>query len=138
MHGTTAKTDARDNIYDGLLDAYFATLAEDARAGFEPAEGIIAGTRVATEFGWRAVEEVMPGDMVTTRDHGPQMVTAITRGQVFSNCIPCPSEQMPMAIPGGALGNLTPMVLLPGQPVLVTCSTADAPSEGRHALVPAA
>ncbi len=49
------------------------------------ASGMVAGTKVATEMGWRRVEGILPGDKVLTFDCGLTVHDALaTRGDLDS------------------------------------------------------
>lgn len=110
----------------------------DSQTGAGVAEGIVAGTRIATDLGWRPVETILPGDMVMTFDHGMRPVVAVSRAALWSGEGRCPRAVMPLAVPVGALGNTAPMLLLPEQNVLVESDLADAVFGDPFALVPAA
>ncbi len=58
------------------------------------------GTMISTPDGECAVEDLQPGDLVLTRDHGPQPVLHISHG-VF----PAMGRNAPIRICQGALGN---------------------------------
>ena len=47
--------------------------------------GLVAGTRIATAMGWRAVEAIAVGDLVLTFDNGlqPVVAEAVMRGDAF-------------------------------------------------------
>ncbi|MEC7760827.1 MAG: Hint domain-containing protein [Pseudomonadota bacterium] len=87
--------------------------------------GLVAGTRIATAMGWRAVEAIAVGDLVLTFDHGLQPVVAVTRTPVAARLRPS-SQTFPVHVPAGALGNATPMTLLPEQSVVVESDAAEA------------
>lgn len=113
--------------------------APDAGApGFALAEGIVAGTRIATTIGWRPVESLAPGDMVMTFDHGMRPVIRIERLALWSGHSPCPRHLRPLAVPVGALGNSAPMLLLPEQTVLVESDLAETVFGDPFVLIPAA
>lgn len=101
------------------------------------ASGLVAGTRVATARGWCAVEAVRPGDLVLTFDAGLQQVTQVARGALWSAAGPCPRHLWPLAVPEGALGNAQPMLLLPGQSVLIESDVAAELFGDRFTMVPA-
>jgi len=99
--------------------------------------GFTAGTRIATERGWRPVEAITVGDKVLTFDNGAQRVVAVTRGAHFAVCDALPDFAAPVDVPVGAIGNEEPLVLLPEQPVLVESDAAEAMTGDPFALVPA-
>ncbi|MEZ5685117.1 MAG: Hint domain-containing protein [Paracoccaceae bacterium] len=119
---------------EGFIASQFA--AQVAGAG-QQAEGIVAGTRIATELGWRAVESIMPGDKVMTFDHGLREVVQVKRAALWTGRGSCPRHMMPLAVPEGALGNATPMLLLPEQNVMVESDLAEAVLGDPFALIPA-
>ena len=107
-------------------------------SGVNPGEGIVAGTRIATEMGWRPVEGIVAGDMVMTFDHGTRPVVAVKRTQMWLGSHNCPRHLQPLAVPVGALGNASAMLLLPEQSVLVESDMAEAVFGDPFALIPAA
>lgn len=121
--------------FDGFLAAtYRATHASGAGL----AEGIVAGTRIATSLGWRPVESIVPGDQVMTFDHGMRPVMQVKRAALWAGRGSCPNHMMPLAVPVGALGNSAPMLLLPEQNVLVESDLAESVFGDPFALIPAA
>lgn len=138
MFGMTAakRATAWDDAasFDGFLAAQrFETISNVGQA-----EGIVAGTRIATAMGWRPVEAIAEGDMVMTFDHGLRPVVSVSRSQLFAGRSACPRHMMPLAVPPGALGNASPMLLLPEQNVLVESDLAEAVFGDPFALIPAA
>lgn len=89
------------------------------------ASGFAAGTEVATTEGWRPVEALAPGDRVLTFEHGSQPVRAVQRGLLWRGAAPCPEPLWPLLVPAGALGNTSPLTLLPEQSVLVESDLAE-------------
>ncbi len=86
--------------------------------------GMMAGTHVASNLGWRPVEALAAGDMVLTFDHGMQQITDIQRATV---CIDAPDTApalWPVVVPIGALGNREELTLLADQGVLVESDAA--------------
>lgn len=93
------------------------------------ATGFYASTPVQTAFGWTAVSALGPGDLVMTRDMGLVPVVAVRteyRQALWS-----------VRIPPGALGNTGPVMLPPGQPLLIQTNWAMPFSGDNLALVPA-
>ena len=45
--------------------------------------GLMAGTRVASNLGWRAVEALAPGDLVLTFDNGMQPIAEVRRSSIW-------------------------------------------------------
>lgn len=103
-----------------------------------PQRGIVAGTRVATVGGWRTVEDLQPGDPVMTVDNGPQRLVEVRRRALWSGPAPCPDALCPLAVPPTALGNRTPLLLLPESLVLVESEVAEESYGAPFVLVPAA
>lgn len=99
--------------------------------------GFTAGTRVATERGWRPAEAMTVGDRLLTFDNGAQTIVAVTRGAHFMAGDALPGFAAPVDVPAGAIGNEEPMVLLPEQTVLVESDITEAITGDPFALVPA-
>ncbi|MBJ3762617.1 Hint domain-containing protein [Maribius pontilimi] len=87
--------------------------------------GIVSGTRVATTVGWRAVEDVKPGEKVLTFDGGLQEVIRVERRRLWPSAKGCPRDVWPLTVPVGALGNHSEMQLLPDQPVMLESDAAE-------------
>ena len=102
------------------------------------ADGLVAGTKVATTIGWRAVEAVSVGDKVLTFDAGMQEVTGLARGLLWAAAEPCPRHLWPLAVPVGALGNAQAMTLLPEQSVMVESDVGEEIYGDPFTLIPAA
>lgn len=100
--------------------------------------GIIAGTKVATEMGWRVVEAVAEGDKVLTFDGGLQTVISVRRDLISADPNVTPMAHWPLDVPAGALGNREAMRLLPAQSILVESDTAEDVLGDPFALIPAA
>ena len=66
--------------------------------------GLVKGTRVATELGWRPVDAVAAGDLVLTFDRGMQPVVAVRRRFLAD----LGAASWPLSVPAGALGNCAP------------------------------
>lgn len=81
--------------------------------------GLMAGTRVATAMGWRAVDALAEGDMVLTFDAGLQQITKVTRQVIWAGERACPGQFWPLTVPAGALGNRGDIYLLANQYVMV-------------------
>jgi len=121
-----------------IFTAETAWPAEPQPQGGTPARGIVAGTRVATVGGWRTVEDMVPGDPVMTVDNGPQHLVDVRRRALWTGPEPCPAELCPLAVPPAALGNRTPLLLLPEQLVLIESEMAEESYGAPFVLVPAA
>lgn len=100
--------------------------------------GLVAGTKVATQMGWRVVEAVTAGDQVLTFDGGLQTVAAVTRQVVCTHGARTDYADWPLTVPAGALGNREDMILMPQQAVLVESDTAEAVFGDPFAMIPAA
>ena len=108
-------------------------MPEDFRAS-----GLVAGTKVATSIGWRPVEALIAGDKVLTFDDGLQKITRLDRTLLYSEDKPCPRHLWPMEVPTGALGNQSPMRLLPEQSVMLESDTAEEIFGCPFSMMPAA
>lgn len=120
------------------FDGFVAEQWIGTASGLGQAEGLVAGTRIATAMGWRPVEAMAAGDSVMTFDHGLRPVVSVTRCQLWTGTSPCPRHLMPLAVPTGALGNGSPMLLLPEQNVLIESDLAESVFGDPFALIPAA
>ncbi|WP_233421903.1 Hint domain-containing protein [Ruegeria profundi] len=96
----------------------------DARGTAEPQAalnarrgGLVHGTRVSTNGGWKPVEQIQPGDLIRTMDNGFQAVS-----RVATDCITVPpdetkAENMPIRVPSHMAYNDRPVWLMPEQGV---------------------
>ena len=109
----------------------------EALAPQEGACGIVSGTKVATEFGWRPVEALTEGDLVLTFDSGMQPVVAVERHVIWCEVGASDMESWPLTVPAGVLGNEVEMMLLPDQPVLVESDAAESLYGDPFVLIPA-
>lgn len=98
--------------------------------------GMLAGTKVATQSGWRPVEAICEGDLVLTFDGGLQPVKKVIRTQLFAAA--AETADWPLFVPAGALGNREDMHVLPQQLILVESDTAEEVLGDPFALIPAA
>ncbi len=117
---------------------HVASRRQDELALSQVANGIIAGTNVATPIGWRPVESVVAGDQVLTFDGGMQTVVAVERISVFPETHGESYEDWPLFVPAGALGNREDMVILAQQSIMLESDAAEALYGDPFALVPAA
>ncbi|MEP4198601.1 MAG: Hint domain-containing protein [Aliishimia sp.] len=99
--------------------------------------GLITGTKVASNLGWRAVDTIAPGDQVLTFDHGMQYVVEVRRTVMFTDATTVPEHMLPVTVPAGALGNRNTMRLLPEQGVMVESDAAIDAFGDPFAVVPA-
>lgn len=110
--GRTFKSAETTGAYNGTASAGIAA-------------GLVSGTRIATNLGWRMVEAVAPGDTALTFDGGMQIVRRITRSVLWSSQKNCPEHLWPLVVPVGALGNKAEMVMLPEQVVMIESDAAE-------------
>ncbi|MDV4145307.1 MULTISPECIES: Hint domain-containing protein [Shimia] len=81
--------------------------------------GLIEGTTVATQDGWRAVETLRKGESLLTFDGGAQQVIAVIRDQIWGGIGVCPKHLWPLHVPQGVIGNGREMLVMPHQGVLI-------------------
>ena len=98
----------------GAYDGGLATLSH----------GLMAGTRVASNLGWRAIDALAVGDKVLTFDHGMQEIAEIRRAHMWLDAPETAEALWPVIIPTGALGNREELVLLPDQGIMIECDAA--------------
>ena len=95
-----------------------ATLADGSVVSFSEIENIVicftAGTRIATAAGLREVQDLAPGDLVVTRDHGLQPVRWAGR-----RTVPAQGSLAPVRIAAGVLGNARALLVSPQHRMLV-------------------
>jgi hypothetical protein len=108
---------------------------KDRGPGHRMAAGIVAGTKVATAMGWRAVDALTEGDLVLTFDHGLQPLKSATRTR--QTCQWAAPQDWPLLVPAGALGNTEDGVVLPGQAVMIESDLAEGMTGDPFVLVPA-
>ena len=93
------------------------TLADGTIVTFSNIETVICfgkGTRIATPYGPRRVEDLCPGDFVLTKDHGPQPLR-----WVGARDVPAVGRFAPIEISAGALGNTADLIVSPQHRMLV-------------------
>lgn len=94
------------------------------------------GTRIATERGWRPVEDLRRGDRVVTRDNGLKRIAWAGRRDVTYADLADIPELTPVLVRRGAFGNGTPdrdMLVSPNHRFLVLPEGRD----GEECLCPA-
>lgn len=96
------------------------------------ASGLLAGSLVETERGWRPVETLARGARVATYDGGFCPIVRVERHHVWPA-----AEAEVIHVPGGALDNCSDFSLLPGQHLLVTSDVAEDVLDCAGALIPA-
>ncbi len=102
------------------------------------ASGMISGTQVATNLGWRTIEAIAPGDFAITFDGGMQKVQSISRTVLWSSPNNCPEYLWPLEVPANVLGNKDAIRLLPEQGIMIETDTAEECLGDPFALIPAA
>ncbi|WP_333828354.1 Hint domain-containing protein [Pararhodobacter sp.] len=102
------------------------------------AEGMIAGTLVATDLGWQPVEDLQAGDRVVTFDNGMRPLKAVGVSTLWTAANQAPRAVWPLLVPERALGNRTALTLLPEQAVLIESDEAEAMFGDPFTLVTAA
>jgi len=103
----------------------------------EMAAGLMAGTQIATQIGWRDVAAVAVGDQVMTFDGGMQAVAAVTRQMLTTDGEMAREEEWLVFVPAGALGNRNDMTLLPQQAVMIEADAAEEAFGDPFAMIPA-
>lgn len=99
--------------------------------------GLTASTKVATEIGWRPVTALCEGDRVLTFDNGLQPLREVIRHRVCTADARRDPLAWPLAVPADALGNLSQLVVMPGQSVLVESDLAESLMGDPFALIEA-
>ncbi len=99
--------------------------------------GFIGDTHVASNLGWRAVEELSVGDKVLTFDHGMQTITDIQRQSQVAYGHKLPKAQLPLMVPRGALNNRREMWLMPDQGLMVESESTQDSLGDPFAIIPA-
>lgn len=119
---------------------YRAPDGADCRDGAKTGvmSGLVSGTKVATELGWRDVASLQEGDLVLTFDAGLQPVKSVSRTPLWSGPGACPRDFWPLLVPAGVLENDAAMVLLPRQGVMLESDVAEEAMGDPFALIPAA
>ena len=75
---------------------------------------LAAGTLLATPGGWRDVATLRPGDMLLTRDHGPQEVL-----WAGARCVAALGDFAPVRFARGVIGNRDPLLVSPQHRILI-------------------
>jgi len=99
--------------------------------------GLVTGTRVASNLGWRAVEALSVGDMVLTFDNGMQTVIDIQREKIAIPAHLHSKNHLPVFVPKGALANRKDLWLMPEQGLLIESESASDALGDPYAVVPA-
>lgn len=82
------------------------------------ANGILVGTRIASNMGWRPVEALAIGDQVLTFDAGMQTLTGIRRKVLWDGTGDCPRALWPVHLAAGTC-DLTAHVTVPAEQALM-------------------
>lgn len=90
------------------------------------ADGLLAGTTVATELGWQAVEDLRAGERIVTFDNGMRPLKAVRVSTLWTAEKSAPRHVWPLEVPKGVLGNRSSIRLLPNQTVLIESDAAEA------------
>ena len=99
--------------------------------------GLMAGTKVASNLGWRAIEALTVGDSVLTFDNGMQEITEVRRQTFWMDAPDTPAASWPVYVPVGALDNREEMILMADQGVVVESDGAADAFGDPFAIVPA-
>ncbi|WP_372800160.1 Hint domain-containing protein [Paracoccus seriniphilus] len=98
---------------------YFSTDYNAAYAGRHDLTGFVpcfaSGTLILTESGSRPIEQIAPGEMVMTRDHGPQPLRWRAQRSLTIRELRAHPKLRPIRIEVGALG-----IDIPDRPLLVS------------------
>lgn len=90
------------DLLDGLSKSDYGPSIDDLDICF------LAGTLIATPTGERPVETLRAGDLVLTRDHGPQILVWTSSSQVSRDMLDISPDRRPIRIEAGALGDGLP------------------------------
>lgn len=110
------------------------TLTNGTVVNFSNIENIICftpGTAIATPFGDRAIEDLRPGDLVLTRDHGPRAIRWIG-----ASTVPAEDKFAPIEIGEGVFGHGS-LLVSPQHRMLFTGPRAELLFGEREVLVAA-
>lgn len=99
--------------------------------------GLLAGTHVASNLGWRPVEALAKGDKVLTFDHGMQEIIALERETILPGEGDLAPARCPLLVPRDALMNRVPLWLMPDQGVLLESELVEDAQGDPFAVVPA-
>lgn len=100
-------------------------------------QGLVGGTHVASNLGWRPVEALSVGDKVLTFDHGMRPVIDIQRETLLVDPYDMPDDMRPVLVPQGVLNNRTDLWLMPDQGILVESDAAIDALGDPFAVIPA-
>lgn len=113
-----------------------ATLSDGTVVNFSEIENVIIcfthGTGILTPFGERPVEDLRPGDLVLTRDHGPQMLRWVGRRTVAGR-----GNLAPIRFAQGSFGNDRTLWVSPQHRMLYTGGLANLYFDAPEVMIPA-
>ncbi|MEM7317646.1 MAG: Hint domain-containing protein [Pseudomonadota bacterium] len=99
--------------------------------------GFLSGTHVASNLGWRAVQDLAVGDSVLTFDHGMQPIIDIQRDSLYVSENTMSASSRPLRVPAGALYNRCPLWLMPDQGMLIESDATEDCMGDPFAVIPA-
>ncbi|MEZ5793498.1 Hint domain-containing protein [Albidovulum sp.] len=109
------------NLGDTLTDTFTVRLSDSGGSDTQVVTITIhgvpcfsGGTRILTPQGERAVEDLAVGDLVVTRDHGPQPVLWLG-----SRTVPAEGDLAPIRIAAGVHGNRRDLIVSPQHRIVV-------------------
>lgn len=126
-----------DWLFKRMDGALGDRLSGNARLVNTGTGGLLAGTHVASNLGWRPVEALAVGDQVLTFDHGMQLITGLVRDTLVAGSGAATSLRAPVYIPADALYNRAPMWVMPDQGVLIESDLIEHEFGDPFAVVPA-
>ncbi|SEM76993.1 Hint domain-containing protein [Loktanella fryxellensis] len=109
-------------ILKNVAPGDMATAGQRYRAGipcFTP------GTEILTPSGPRSIDTLCPGDVVVTRDNGPQPIVWIGRRTLTGHDLVARPQLRPIKIEAGAIGNSRPLLVSPQHGVLICQGNRD-------------
>lgn len=123
-HAFALSASGRSDVWPNRLDEQ--TMPGLGRNDFGViAEGLVAGTLVATDLGWQPVEDLQAGERVVTFDNGMQPLKAVRISTLWTAGSHAPRAVWPLTVPARALGNRTDIRLLPEQALLIESDAAE-------------
>ncbi|MCX7558909.1 Hint domain-containing protein [Sulfitobacter sp. F26204] len=122
-NGTPKRSIEMSGAYDGGLSVQ--------------THGLMAGTKVASNLGWRSIEALTVGDSVLTFDNGMQEITEVRRQIFWMDAPDTAAAAWPVYVPVGALDNREEMILMADQGVVVESDGASDAFGDPFAMVPA-
>jgi hypothetical protein len=98
--------------------------------------GLVAGSMVATQTGWCAIERIVGGDHLLTFDNGMKPVVE-NRATIIRRAELPEAKAHLMYVPAGALGNRVEMRVLPMQELVLESDRAEVAYGDPFVLIPA-